>query len=571
MNPHLGEICVSPSATIREAMQRLAANKPYQTNLPAGIILVVEGRTLLGIATDGDIRRALAGGAGLEVPIGSIMNKTPFLIEGPKSNVEILSLVVDKIKQEQWHKDRLDKIVVVDAKRRVLDVVSFYDLWQSSDVRFKHVGVVGLGYVGLTLSLVLADLGFKVRGFDANPAVTRSLRAGKAHIYEAGLAALLADHNRKKFTVVDDFRGENNCDVYFVAVGTPLTKRKVPDVSALTAAAKNIGGVLKRSDLVILRSTVPVGTTREVVIPVLEKASGLTAGVDFLVSFAPERTIEGRALEELRTLPQVIGGINHASADLTANIFSFLTHSNVILDSLEEAEMVKLINNSYRDLTFAFANEIALIGRRWAINAKRVIDAANYGYARSHVPQPSPGVGGYCLEKDPHILAHSARIKDHESLLLTNARAVSDRMLDTIASDMHEFLKARHASVRKPKIFLLGFAFKGVPATSDVRGSTTVALVERLRAKGYTNIHGYDPVVRKGDITASRVAHVADPKAGFAGAHLVGVMNNNATFGSLGMRALLRACAKPAMLFDPWSLYAPEEIAKVRGISHVRL
>ncbi|MEK7608997.1 MAG: nucleotide sugar dehydrogenase, partial [Patescibacteria group bacterium] len=351
--------------------------------VPAGIILITdESQRLLGIATDGDIRRALSAGVNLSTPIGKIMNRQPFLIEGQKSSNEIISLVTEKIKREKWHKDRLSKVIIVDKKKRVVDLVSFYDLWQKSDVRFKQIGVVGLGYVGLTLALTLADLGFRVRGFDTNPRVAKSLRSGRPHFFENGLEDILKDSLKKSFEVVDDFKGADNCDVYFIAVGTPLAVNKKPNLDHLKSASYMVGRVLKNGDAVVLRSTVPVGATRNVVIPILEKISGLKSGDDFSVAFAPERTVEGKALEELRILPQVVGGINWASADIAANIFNHLTHSVILVDSLEEAEMVKLVNNTYRDVVFSFANELALVCNKLGLNTRRVIEAANRGYTR---------------------------------------------------------------------------------------------------------------------------------------------------------------------------------------------
>ena len=405
---NLSKICVSPSDTIKKVLVKMTLNKPQETLLPAGIVLVVDkNQKLLGIATDGDIRRALTGRAALNSPISKIMNTKPFLVIGPKSNTEILSLAVEKIRKENWHKDRLNKIIVVNNNKQIIDLVSFYDIWQKSDVRFKQIGVVGLGYVGLTLALTLADLGFKIRGFDSSSAVRKSLSKGKPHFFEDGLKELLKDHFNKNFRLVKNFSGVNNCDVYFVAVGTPLDKNNKPDLKYLKNAAEKLGKVLKRDDAIILRSTVPVGTTRNFIVPILEKESGLKAGEEFFVAFAPERTIEGKALEELRNLPQVIGGLNQSSADLAANIFRHLTHSTVLVDSLEEAEIVKLINNSYRDVTFSFANEVSLICHRFGIDTHRVIEAANRGYERSNVPLPSPGVGGACLEKDPFIFIES--------------------------------------------------------------------------------------------------------------------------------------------------------------------
>ena len=166
----------------------------------------------------------------------------------------------------------------------------------------------------------------------------------------------------------------------------------------------------------------------------------MKAGKDFYVAFAPERTVEGKALEELRRLPQVIGGTDRVSAEVAAHLFNSITSHSVIVDSLEEAEMVKLINNTYRDVTFAFANELSLVCKRWGIDTAKVIDAANRDYERSRVPMPSPGVGGYCLKKDPYIFIASARKKGYTPLLVSHARRVSDRMVSFIGETIFEFL-----------------------------------------------------------------------------------------------------------------------------------
>ena len=320
----------------------------------------------------------------------------------------------------------------------------------------------------------------------------------------------------------------------------------------------------------ILRSTVPIGTTRNAVVPILEKISGLKAGDDFFVAFAPERTVEGKALEELRRIPQVIGGVNHASTEFAGRLFGYLTPTTVLVDSLEEAEIVKLINNSYRDTTFAFANEVALICQKFGIDTHRVIEAANRDYARSLVPLPSPGVGGYCLEKDPFILIESARSKNHEPVLLKHARAVSEAMIDFVVEEVRRFLAEQKKNVADPKIAIFGFAFKGNPVTSDMRGSTTVKVVERLR-KHHRNIHGFDPAIKSADIRALHVRPARDPAHAFTGADAVLVMNNNPFFRELDARRLLNLSRKPVLFFDAWGLHHGPDILKVRGSHYKKL
>ena len=567
----IGTVSLRRVATIKDALSAMTKNNPKETNIPAGIVLVTEASgKLLGLVTDGDIRRALSKGAKMLTPLGDIMNKDAFVIVGPKDHTAILSLVNNEIRSRGVHQHRYDKIVIVDESKKVTDVFSFYDLWQGSDIRFKKIGVAGLGYVGLTLGLTLSDLGFNVVGVDVNARTREIIKGKRSPFYEEGIDVLLSDHVGKKFLVSDTFDGENCCDVYFIAVGTPIGEDNVPKMTYLEEAARNIGKVLKRGDIVILRSTVPLGTTRNVIVPILEAASGLRGGEDFFVVFAPERTIEGKALAELRSLPQVIGGINQASSNLAASIFSMMTKSLAIVDSTEEAEAVKLINNTYRDVTFAFANEVSMVCQKWNIDTNKVIEAANMGYARSNVPKPSPGVGGYCLVKDPLIFAYGARAKGYEPKLFEYARRVNETILTTLADDVVKHLDSLKTK-QKSKIFILGFAFKGNPPTSDLRGSTTVTLTKILLERGYTNVYGYDPVVAKEEIEALGVKVVRKVEDGFQNADAVLVMNNHSALKELPARTLMLKAHVGAALFDTWALYNKDEILKTKGISYKRL
>lgn len=565
----IASISIPSTATIRRAMETITRAPRHHASAPAGLVLVCDrSRRLLGIATDGDIRRAIERGATLETPIAKAMNLRPFLVTGIRPNSEILEAVLGKIKQERWRRDKIRNIIVVDEAKRVADIISFFDLWRNSEVRFKHIGVVGLGYVGLTLALVLADHGFQVRGMDADPRVRNFLRRGRPHFYEAGLGELLRDHLRGNFEVVGNF-DPGECDMYVIAVGTPIDGKNVPQTRALEQASSAVGRVLKQGDAVILRSTVPVGTTRGVVVTILEKISGLVAGRDFYVAFAPERTAEGKALEELRRLPQVIGGIDRVSAEVAMNVFNSFTSHSIIVATLEEAEMVKLINNTYRDVTFAFSNELALLCSRWGIDTTRVIEAANRDYERGRVPLPSPGVGGYCLKKDPFIYIASGREKGMVPHLALRARRVSEEMVEFFARRTNTFLREQGRTAAA-KICFIGVAFKGDPVTSDVRGSTTLDLAAALKSRR-RRLVGYDPAVDPADLTGSDIRMARDVRAAVRGADVVAVMNNNPAFKTLPLRRLLSSARHPAFFIDAWGLYPPEEISKVKGITYFRL
>ena len=520
--------------------------------------------------TDGDLRRAIAKNISTKTKLERIMNRKVFFVEKSASPSEILTRAAAKIRAEGWHKNRLNKIVVVDQDRRVLNVVSLFDLWQASDIRFKRIGVVGLGYVGLTLSLTLADLGFEVLGSDIDPAIRRIISKAQAPFYEAGLDRLLKDHINQRFKIVLNFAGKNQCDVYFIAVGTPLNTKQRPQLEHLEAAASALGNVIKQGDVVILRSTVPLGTTREVVVPILEKRSGLVAGEDFSVAFAPERTVEGKALEELRNLPQVIGGLNRASANQASSIFNLMTDTVFIVDTPEEAEMVKLINNTYRDVTFAFANEVALVCQKWGMDTNKVVNAANLGYPRSQIPKPSPGVGGYCLEKDPFIFIESGRSRGYEPRLAREARIINQQILKAVAEDTILFF--RKTRNKNPVICILGFAFKGDPPTSDMRGSPTLKLVQILRKRGLKRILGYDPQVDSKDLRVLKVEPVLDLKKVLPRADAIIVMTNHPYFKGLDMRSLLAAPrTTPLFFYDTWALYSGDELKKVKGVVYKRL
>ena len=229
------------------------------------------------------------------------------------------------------------------------------------------------------------------------------LLAGEPHILEPGLKDMLnVNQDRKQITFTSQL-GEDHHSVYIIAVSTPLNEDNLPSLDSLNDVIHFIASRLRRGDQIMLRSTVPVGTTREVVIPLLENMSALKAGEDFHVTFAPERTVEGRAMHELQRLPQIIGAYSPSCMRHSSEFWSSMTPSIVRTASLEASEIVKLANNTFRDLSFAFANEIALLADQYNVDAFEVIRAANDGYPRNPIPTPSPGVGGYCLTKDPLI------------------------------------------------------------------------------------------------------------------------------------------------------------------------
>lgn len=439
------------------------------------------------------------------------------------------------------------------------------------DMPLEHqkICVVGLGYVGLTLALTLSDLGFDVVGVDANEERLRSLHAGEPVFYEPGLREALGRALAGGIRLLDHRSGAVG-DIYVVSVGTPVRgESKIPDFSDLETAAAQVGNILKTGDLVILRSTVPPGATRDYVIPWLEKRSGLRAGADFFVAFAPERTAEGKALEELRRLPQIVGGLTSECAERAAQLFRRVTPEVIVVRTLENAEMVKIVNNLYRDVTFAFANEIALACDKFNLDSHEIIEAANKGYERSAVPKPSPGVGGYCLTKDPYILLHASRGRGYGLHLVGQARLINKNMPHYVGAQVSGFLDAVGKKSKGAKAFILGLAFKGDPPTSDTRYSPSLKIARILREKGMA-VYGYDPVVTAAHLEGGNIVY-AGLEDGFRDADAVIVATNSSAFKALDLPALFGLTRKPVLFFDGWKLFDPDAVMKIPGVKYGNL
>jgi UDP-N-acetyl-D-mannosaminuronic acid dehydrogenase len=425
------------------------------------------------------------------------------------------------------------------------------------------VCVVGTGHIGLPLAAVLAEVGFVVTGYDTNEDfVTRVNATGVAGFREEGLDALLAKHLQQSLTLTSSPPAGQ--DVYIITVGTPLepgTQR--PGLDRIRVAVQRLATGFGPDPLIILRSTVSIGTTRNVVLPEIRRHTQR-----FGLAFCPERTIEGKAIPEMRSLPQVVGGLEPESADRAEALFRLITPKIVRVSSLEAAEMIKLINNTHRDLTFAFANEVALIAERMGLSAAEMIHAANVDYPRSHVAQPG-FVGGPCLEKDALILIDSLKKIDFNPRVIEEARKINQAMPDHVAARIIAELRSLRRAPAHAKVLITGFAFKGRPATEDVRGSAAIPLMRRLQASRI-EVWGHDFVTPE-QVIADLGARPCTLEEGFEQADGVIIMNNHPGYQSAGIPALARRLRAPAFLFDSWSLFDISDFREVAGLRYAPL
>src|SRR6266702_1724366 len=266
----------------------------------------------------------------------------------------------------------------------------------------RKVCILGLGYVGLTLAAVMSDVGFEITGVEIRTDVLEALENGKATFHEPGLEKMLQQGFEEGLLSWHQYIPDN-CDatVYIITVGTPLDGNGKVRLDMIERVATEIAAKARPGSLLIMRSTVMIGTTSGMIIPILKAAKK-----NLSVAFCPERTVEGQALRELRQLPQIVGSADPEAIMRATQIFQFLTPTVVRVGSYEAAEMVKLVDNCQRDTMFGFANEVAAMCDAIGISADEVIRSGRLGYARHAVPLPGP-VGGPCLSKDPYILGQS--------------------------------------------------------------------------------------------------------------------------------------------------------------------
>ncbi|GIE95494.1 UDP-N-acetyl-D-mannosamine dehydrogenase [Paractinoplanes rishiriensis] len=422
------------------------------------------------------------------------------------------------------------------------------------------IGVVGLGYVGVTLTAALADKGFVVHGADVSPQVIDTLSQGRSHIFEPGVDDIFRDRVGTTVHVAAELP-KDTVDVAVISVSTPVDEStRRPNLANLAAAARNVAATCRPGTLVVVRSTVPVGTSRRVVLPELRAAWG----DDVKLVMAPERTIQGQALRELVELPQVVGGLDEASLQAGIAFFSGLAHTVVPVSDLETAELVKLSNNCHTDLIYSFGNEIALIAEQHGLDPLEVIKAANVDYPRPDLSKPGY-VGGGCLSKDPYIMLDSAG--DYQPFLVGRARELNEFLPVHVAETVVRLLGELRGQTRGLRLAVLGWAYKGWPPTDDMRGTPIATMMPIFSAAGIT-VTGHDPMVTDDVIRQYGGEPVSLDKA-FTDSDAVLVINDHPDYRAIEVADKL-GDARPALIFDSWRILDGDAV-KAAGIRYAGL
>ena len=365
--------------------------------------------------------------------------------------------------------------------------------------KFKQdLGVIGLGYVGLPLVVESCNSGLKVFGFDNNSDKVKKLQNGTSPIEDIS-DEMLKKALQKDLTISDSPEALKDCEYIVISVPTPLTDYQ-PDLSYVKAAARTIAENISKDQVIILESTTYPGTTIEVLIPEIESISELKAGKDFHVGYSPERIDPGNETWNFKNTPKVISGIDDSSTKKIKNFYEKIIDEVVEVSGTKEAEMVKLLENTYRHVNIAFINELAILCNMLDIDIWEVVEAAKTKPFGFESFRPGPGVGGHCIPIDPNYLSFKTRQIGKPVRFVELAQEINNTMPSYIVSRILEKMNSLQKPMKNSNILILGVAYK--KDISDTRESPSIDIIENLVSKG-VNVSFYDPYVESLDLNVS--------------------------------------------------------------------
>jgi UDP-N-acetyl-D-glucosamine dehydrogenase len=373
--------------------------------------------------------------------------------------------------------------------------------------RTASIGVIGLGYVGLPLSLLLSEAGFKVTGFDIDAKKVTDLEAGRSYIFRIP-ATEIQSARKQGFTATVDFSGLSAQDAIIMCVPTPLTEHREPDLSYVANTAKAAAPWLREGQLVVLESTTYPGTTEELMIPILEEGNKLGLKVQgpgtpaehgvFYVAFSPEREDPGNTTVARRDIPKVVGGHEAIATELAAVLYEGIFTRSVRVSSTRAAEMTKLLENIYRCVNIALVNELKVLSLRMGMDIWEVIDAASTKPFGFHPFYPGPGLGGHCIPIDPFYLSWKAKEYDFNTRFIELAGEVNEAMPAHVVQYVAKGLNQNKKALNGSRILMLGMAYK--KDIDDLRESPSLTVIELLREQGAEVVYNdpYFPTVGRG-------------------------------------------------------------------------
>ncbi len=357
--------------------------------------------------------------------------------------------------------------------------------------RSARIGVVGMGYVGLPLSLEFIEAGFPVAGIDVDKGRVARMMEGVSHIGDVSNERLGEALATGRFSAHAAYADAGDLDIVIICVPTPLRKTRDPDISYIVSALDSIAPNMRRDMLVVLESTTYPGTTEEILRPHLE-SGGLKAGQDFHLAFSPERVDPGNLKFDTHNTPKVVGGLTPACTDMAVRLYGTAVEKVVPVSSTQSAEMVKLLENTFRAVNIGLVNEIALMCDRLGIDVWEVIDAAAtkpFGFMPFY---PGPGIGGHCIPLDPHYLSWKLKTLNYYARFIELASEINSNMPQYVVGKVTDLLNEQQKAVRGSRLLVLGVTYK--PDTGDVRESPALDLMRLLQERG-ADVDYSDPFV----------------------------------------------------------------------------
>jgi len=367
------------------------------------------------------------------------------------------------------------------------------ELLQKIEDKTVQVGVIGMGYVGLPLAVEIASSGIKVLGIEVVESKVKQINEGSSYIPDVSPSAVSRQVQSGRFRAVNDFKVLSSLDAIIICVPTPLGKTKDPDLSMVVAAVERIAEHLRRNQLIVLESTTYPGTTEELMLPKFEE-SGLKVGKDFFLAFSPERVDPGNSVYNTRNTPKVIGGVTSNCLEVASKLYQHFIDNIVPVSSSRSAEMVKLLENTFRSVNIGLVNEVALMCDRLGVDVWEVIDAAAskpFGFMPF---QPGPGLGGHCIPIDPLYLSWKLKTLNYRARFIELASEINANMPHHVVNKVNDALNDFSKSVKNSRILIIGVSYK--KDIDDLRESPALDVIQLLQNRG-AKVMYHDPHVPK--------------------------------------------------------------------------
>ena len=543
------KLVINENSSINELFKVLSIS--INPNYGSGFAIVVDSNgEIVGTVQDSDIRKYLASKSVDGLKIQQVMRRDFISVENDLSHDQVIDSIIDQMNNRgNWNTALPVRVIPITKGKIPVGILDLEELKERfSNRKSQHI-VIGLGYVGLTLALALTQVGKKVFGYETNQEKVDLLRSGNSYIHEPGIGSLLKSKLNDSFFVEDslsflsqDFGIQR---IFYICVGTPLKSNKSVNLEYIDAVISTIIKCIKPLDIIIMRSTVPVGTGQKIIASVSGKLDW-KVGADFHYISAPERTIEGDALREIREIPQLIAGATIACRSAGSRIFEEISNSVVHLERIEAAELTKLMGNAFRDYIFGFSNHLIEVAKKIDLDINTLIKASNLGYSRSFIPLPSPGVGGPCLTKDSYLIYDSELDRKQSPILA--ARKTNELVIENSI----KFIKLKCKDIKSYDCLVIGAAFKGVPETNDIRNSPSLEFISLLDNE-VRSISVWDSTIPLQEVKALG-------KRWSTNFSMIAILNNNPKNLEYFFEQYPKLIEKEIIIFDPWQLIEPQRL-----------